>query len=62
MRVVKRHKRLCIVDDQDQVVYTPPDFIRLTSRAPLQRLAEALDARPYIDAVMEFETLCRAAK
>lgn len=55
MRVVKRHKRLWIDDDDGNPVYTPPDFIRLQNREPLVHLADKLESTPYIDAVMAFE-------
>lgn len=57
-RVEKRNKRLWIVKG-DQLVYTPPDFIRphLKNRESIVRLAERLNnGDSYIDAVMEFET------
>lgn len=61
-KVVKRHKRLWIDDENGNPVYTPPDFIRLQSREPLKELAENLSSRPYIDAVMGFETAIRQAR
>jgi len=62
MRVVKRHKRLWIDDEDGNPVYTPPDFIRMQSREPLKMLAENLSSRPYIDAVMEFEATVRPVR
>lgn len=54
-RVEKRGGRLWITRLGD-VVYTPPDFIRLASRAPMQRLADELNAGVgYIEAVMRLE-------
>lgn len=54
--VVKRHKRLWIEAD-GELIYTPPNFIRLQSRAPLINLADqlmSLGSRD-IDAIAEFE-------
>lgn len=62
VHVVKRHKRLWIDDDNGNPVYTPPDFIHLQSRDPLKELAENFRSRPYIDAVMEFETKIRPVR
>jgi hypothetical protein len=57
--VVKRHKRLWIVRLEDDLpVYTPPDFVKLKSRVPLQQLARRfteMQARD-IGAITEFET------
>jgi len=56
--VVKRHKRLHIVRrESGEMVYTPPDFIKLHSREPLQALARNLTAgADRITAVVAFET------
>lgn len=59
MLVVKRNKRLWVIDRQGALVYTPPDFIRLQSREPLNALAADLEWRPYIEAVMDFERTAR---
>jgi hypothetical protein len=62
MRVVKRNKRLWIDDEDGTPVYTPPNFIRLQTRDPLQRLANALALGDYIGLVMKFETEARGDK
>jgi hypothetical protein len=60
--IVKRSKRLQIrTQENDQLLYTSPDFIRLPSRAPLQRLADrfAKAGRADILEIIEFETSMR---
>lgn len=57
--VVKRSKRLCIMDG-DSVVYAPPDFLRnRCNRDLLNRLAWAIEHSGVsrIEAVTRFETL-----
>lgn len=56
--VVKRNKRLYIQRYEDKLlVYSPPDFIRIPNRQALQDLAdEFTQGRPYIEAIMAFET------
>lgn len=57
-RVVKRNGRLVVMHDDD-LVYTPPDFLRphIRSRSGLQALASRLNTEwaDPIRAVMEFE-------
>ena len=56
--VEKRHKRLQIIEmETDKLVYSPPNFIRLHSREPLQRLAARFTelGRRDIGAIMAFE-------
>ena len=58
-RVVKNKKRLWIVDDNDRVVYTPPNFIRpyIPSRDVLEDIADYWNEFGYdIHAIMEMET------
>ena len=57
MNVVKRHKRLWIMDG-DVEIYTPPNFIQLQSREPMFELARQMDAAGgrSITAIIEFET------
>lgn len=62
MRVIKRNKRLWIDDKDGNPVYTPPDFIYLQSREPLIQLAQEMEVRPYIDAVMDFEKAATAKR
>ena len=54
--VVKVNKKLHIACD-GAIVYTPPDFIRLSNRAPLEKLAERMNelGRRDIDAIIDFE-------
>lgn len=63
--VVKQRKRLHIIDyGTGDVLYTPPDFLRLVNRDRLRSLAEAFTRTQSrdISAIMEFEraTPCRA--
>lgn len=63
--VVKRHKRLWIVRLEDDLsIYTPPDFVKLQSRLPLQDLAlRFTESRSRdIAAITEFETTNRRTK
>lgn len=57
--VVKRHKRLWIDRFEDSLpVYTPPNFVKLHSREPLQALAARfadLHSRD-INAIAAFES------
>jgi hypothetical protein len=59
-RVVKNHKRLWVENEATgELVYTPPNFLRLTGRDGMRQLAEALNAgEPYIRAVIAFESAC----
>lgn len=57
MRVVKRHKRLWIIDENDSVVYTPPNFIVMSSRQPLIDLARRLSNDPdNFQHIIDFES------
>lgn len=63
MYVIKRNKRLWIVNDNEDV-YCLPDFLRnkLSSRKPLEDLAVALAATSIEDRILEimkFETMLR---
>jgi hypothetical protein len=56
--VEKRRGRLHIVDiETGASVYSPPDFIRVFSRAELHQLAERLETGRYIDEVMAYESM-----
>jgi hypothetical protein len=61
--VVKRNKRMWI-DQDGQPSYTPPNFIRLSSRFPLQCLAAVLNAVEHrdINLIVEFEALYNSRK
>jgi hypothetical protein len=57
--VVKRHKRLWIIDlETGAGLYTPPNFIRLANRDPLHVLAYAFALRNerHLDSIMDFES------
>lgn len=42
-KLIKRHKRLMIVDEKDNIIYCPPDFLRpVTSRADYDPLLDEL--------------------
>lgn len=56
--VVKRHKRLHVVNERGESVYTPPDFLRVDSRKILEDLADRMND-DTIDAIMAFEANCR---
>lgn len=46
----KAHRRLFIQDlETGELLYTPPDFIRLTSRTPLEDLARVACAKTFLD-------------
>lgn len=56
--VVKRNKRLWIIDkEEDQAVYTPPDFLIIPSRVALHNLAFDLNrlGRRDINRIASFE-------
>ena len=56
--VVKRHKRLHIeIMESGKLLYTPPDFVKLHSREPLQALAEKFTRlqRRDVGLIAEFE-------
>lgn len=57
-RVVKRHKRLWIERlETGELIYTPPNFLRLVNRDGLVALAEHLsNGGDYIKAVIAFES------
>jgi hypothetical protein len=55
VQVVRRDRRLWIIDVDGKPIYTPPNYVRLISRQQLSDLAAALQNNPYIDAVMAFE-------
>ena len=62
--VVKRNKRLYIEQKETgELVYTPPDFIKLHSRKPLLELADSLlhgaNHPSFIKAIVAFETKVR---
>lgn len=57
-KVIKLYKRLhIVVVDTGAIVYTPPDFVKLPSRAPLQALALAFSDSQHrdIDLIANFE-------
>ena len=56
MNVVKRHKRLHVVDRAGRSIYSPPDFVRVPTREAVQRLANAmLPDQDNIGLIMDFE-------
>lgn len=60
MRLQKINKRMCILDDNDRIVYSPPDFLRHKVKggrgAYEMLLADILAAEKPIDAILAFET------
>lgn len=55
---VKRHKKLCIVDENGTVVYWPPNFLKpQKDRSAISQLADRFNAVGYRDiaAIIEFE-------
>lgn len=63
--VVKRHKRLhIVVRENDRVLYTPPDFVQLPNRAPLEDLARKFTElqRRDIDLITDLEYRYRKKK
>lgn len=60
-KMVKRHKRLWIVRG-DELIYTPPNFLRPPNRLGLLALADMLnEGMSYIKAIIEFESNCPRA-
>lgn len=56
--VVKTNKRLHIIDIRSgEVVYTPPDFVRIPNREALRGLATSFNwlGRRSIDEIAQFE-------
>jgi hypothetical protein len=55
--VAKRYKRLWICNGHGEGVYTPPDFVKLPSREPLETLAKQFTAcdRRDIEMIARFE-------
>lgn len=63
MKVKKINKRLFLVDDNDQIIYTPPDFIMVIDRSQLEALGRAITlAEKPIDAIIAFESTARRRK
>lgn len=60
MRLIKRNKRFYIENQDGDVLYSPPDFLRpyIHNRAALQKLANDFS----IQSVIEFENKCRPNK
>jgi len=62
-KMVKRNKRLIIVDSNDKLVYGMPDFLRnhLRDRKELQKLVDKFNIVGYrnIQDIVEFETNLR---
>jgi hypothetical protein len=59
-KVIKKNKRLVIVNSHDEVVYTPPDHLRsyIQSRNEMVVVAEKLaNNHHYIDIIREFEKI-----
>lgn len=56
--IKKMNRRLFVVDGNNNTVYTPPNFIRLSGRHELQELVDALNEKGFycIDLVREWET------
>lgn len=60
----KRNKRMMIIDDKGECVYTPPDFLLpLASRTLMIDLAEAMSVAedPFLE-IVAFESNNRKAK
>lgn len=57
LSVIKRNKRLLIVDGDGRTVYTAPDFLKpVRDRDVLRELAAKLSEDYDIEAVMAFES------
>ena len=58
-RVIKRSKRLMIIDENDNIIYVPPDFLKqkTVSRAKLQELCDEFNRLTFRDfnAIMNYE-------
>lgn len=57
LRVVKKNKRLSIVDPDGNTVYTPPDFLR--SRVNRELLGRLAQTEMKIADIIVFETRVR---
>lgn len=57
-RVVKWHKKIVVMDENDKVVYHPPNFLKpMTSRNDMQIVVDSFNEKGYnIEAIIEFET------
>ena len=56
-RVVKNRKRLWIVDEYDEQIYTPPSFLTLPNREGLQEVADYWTEFGYdIKTIIDFES------
>lgn len=56
--VIKRNKRLWIRDEEtNEAIYTPPDFVQINSRSPIQVLAAGFtkSGRRDINLIAQFE-------
>lgn len=55
--IAKRHKHIVILNESDDIVYSPPNFIRLNSRYDLQFVIDRFNeiGQYDINAIMEFE-------
>jgi hypothetical protein len=59
-RVVKRNKKLMIIDNNDKMIYTPPSFLKdkIASREQVQELCDEFNRLTSrdIDAIIRFES------
>ncbi len=55
-KLIKRNKRLLIVDAGGRTIYTMPFFVRLPTREPLQKLCDHFNTNGYdIKAIIDME-------
>lgn len=61
MEIKKINKRFFIVDEENNLVYTLPNFLRcaLNNVSELKTIAERLKTEKYIDVIREFEMKLR---
>ena len=57
-KVAKRYKKIVVVDENDVIVYHPPNFLKpITSRNDMQIVVDSFNEKGYNgDAITEFET------
>lgn len=61
--VKKINKRMHIVDDTGNSVYTPPDYVRMLDRSNLQEIADKFNEFGYnIKFIIEFQSDIRFRK
>jgi hypothetical protein len=60
----KKNKRLLIIDNEENIIYSPPNFLRGYNNVNLQQLCDKFNDLTYrdLDSIIEFETKFRHKK